>query len=363
MITSERVSELEQGYQRWHQVEGVTFVTHKDASTGIRYATDNDNALYTGMALAAAAYRYAVKPESVANYRAVMNALDGIELLTTVSGIDGVLARWVFPLQDSWERIGYDRVRSVEVDNWWAQHIEAGQLYERGPYAFMTKTTRDQLSGVLFGLTVADALVPMARSAVKPIVHTLALRFAETDWSLKDHEGKTGTSAHKLDAPLKLIVQALHAKTQNRERVKSSCWFKWVWLMTAHYNRKIQSTYSYNLNMMDAHSLLLLQEWHSNLKGVQRWHEKLWKMVKRDNNPHFATLNLVATGRGLSPEAIQNLERRAYDRYRKFFSWSKDPKDWWHEESDKIGPSIDVLLPYWMKEYYEWQITQRELPF
>ena len=236
-VTPDKLKEVEEQYQKFNQVHGVSFV----ALPNWRYASDNDNALYTGMYLGAAAYRYAGAP-TAANQMKVEAALEGIKLLTTVSGTPGVLARWAFPLRNSWELIGYHKIKSLESEtNTFGQRIREGQMYERGEYAFQTKTTKDQISGVLFGLTAAWTFVPRVRPRVKQIVSDLAKRFDDTNWSLKDHEWKTGTSAHKLDSPLKLIVKSLYAATHETGVPVKSWWFRFIWLTTLHYNRHPRS--------------------------------------------------------------------------------------------------------------------------
>jgi hypothetical protein len=354
MITRETVAKVEEEYQQGNQVNGVTFVRHKDKINGeIHYATDNDNALYTGLYLAAASYRYAVEP-SQENVMAVLKALSGIRLLTTVTGTPGVLVRWVFPLEDSYARIGYDSEKSLEhVGNSYGDLIRSGQLNERSGYAFYTKTTRDQIGGVLFGLTAAYELVEAARPLVKKTIGELHARFLETNWSLEDHEGKTGTSAHKLDAPNKLVVKALYRRAHGSGDKPKAWFFRFIWLVTIHYNRWITNTYSFGLNLFDAHSLMLLNKDHKEAKGARTWHNRLWRFVRKDKNPHFEALHLAATGEPISTEAMANLERRGEEPYRKFFSWSRPPKDWWSDGNDvRRGPGIDVLLPYWMNEFY-----------
>jgi hypothetical protein len=353
-LDRDTVARIEAEYQQGNQVNGVTFVRHKDKINGeVHYATDNDNALYTGLYLAAASYRYAVEPSSE-NAQAVLKSLSGVRLLTTVTGTPGVLVRWVFPLENSFERIGYDSEKSLIGTNSYGDLIRSGQLYEKGGYAFYTKTTRDQISGILFGLTAAHELVPAARPMVKLAIANLHARFRETKWSLVDHTGKTGTSAHKLDAPLRLVVKALHRRAHGFGNKPKERFFRWIWLTTMHYNRWITNTYSFGLNLLDAHSLTLLHRDHKESKGVCNWHKRLWRFVRKDDNPHFGALHLAATGEPLSAKSVANLERRSEEPYRKFFAWSKDPADWWDDGSDKrTGPGIDVLLPYWMNEFYK----------
>jgi len=125
MMIHNEVDLFENRYQENHCVDGVSFVAYKNG----RLATDDDNALFTGLYLAAAAFRYASTPHSDDNLNAVCNALDGISLLTSVSGTKGVLVRQAFPLENAWERIGYDPVMSMINGNTFGQRIRDGYLF------------------------------------------------------------------------------------------------------------------------------------------------------------------------------------------------------------------------------------------
>jgi len=346
------MDEIEAEYQARHQVCGISFVTMKDIEP-IRYATDDDNAVFTGMYLAAAAYRYAARGNA-SDLEAARNALGGIYLLTHVSGTPGVLARWAFPLAGSWERIGYDAVKSLESPtNSYGQHIKAGRLYEHEGFAFITKTTRDQLSGVLFGLTAAFTYVPELRSEVSAIISALLNRFRKTNWSLIDHAGRTGTSAHKVDAAQRLVVKALHHACTGKGKPPCSLFLRLMPLTTIHYNRIFTRTFSFSLNAMDAHSLFLLQKFHKEKKGTRRWIKRIHCFMRKDDNPYFDALYLMATGKPMSIDSLTNLERRIQSPYPAFFCWQKDSKDWWGVSDTKQGPQIDAALPYWIIAYQD----------
>jgi len=368
------INNIESRYHRDHSVSGVSFVAYREPP-GNRLATDDDNALYTGLHLAAMSYRHQVfyidrfrrpgqnsRDQSIAF---VHDALDGIELLTTVTGTPGVLVRQVFPLDGAWARIGYDPVASLMGSgNTFGDRIREGRIYHGEfngeDHVFLTKTTKDQISGVLFGLTCAWKFVPEVRWRVKEIVSDLWDRMQVTDYSLVDHRGNThGTSAHKLDAPLRVCLDALYSAAVKPygDRPDSVFFNPCInWIMTLHYNRTIQNTYTYNLNLMIAHSLMLLNPFHDCGSGVRRWRDKLHSMVEHDNNPHF---DLLAGHTQLSPASYNSLKRRINEPYYKGFCWSRDPDEWFGVYSDKIGPGIDAMLPYWMMRYNETMRTAR----
>lgn len=343
-----RVAETEERYIRNHSVDGVSFVAY---DTG-RLATDDDNALFTGLQLGAMSLRALSLGHD--RYDLADDAMSGIELLTRVSGTPGVLVRQAFPLEDSWNRIGYDPIMSLQGDtNTFGHRIREGRVYhgeyQSKEYAFLTKTTKDQITGVLFGLTFAG-MVPSLRERAGRVVVELWERMQETGYSLVDHAGNThGTTAHELDEPLRLLLDALHLEHTGEGDLPSSWFFHpfWNWLMTLHYNRTIQNTYSYNLNLLVANSLSVLN--HKNERGVRDWTRRVYRKVESDSNPHF---DLLANLR-MSPRSRVILERRMNDPYHKGFCWSRDPDEWFDKQSSKIGPGIDVMLPYWMDHYLE----------
>jgi hypothetical protein len=350
------VAEVEERYQRDHQVDGVSFVSFKRLpGVPLHYGTDRDNAIFTGMYLAAASYRYGVT-QSAEDLAAVKSGLEGVYMLTHVSGTPGVLARWVFPLEGAWAKIGYDRIKSAEHEgNLWGDLFKEGQMYERGDYAFHTRTTKDQLCGIVMGLAVAFKVVddPQVQARVAEIVEDLNLRFQETGWSLRDHQDKKGTSASKINAPLRLALEALYYATSEKSLTKpSSMFFKTLPFNTFYYNRSITRTFAFNLRAINAHSLWVLRDFHKDEKGVRSWEKTIWRFMAADDNPHFAALHSSLTGEQMPKGAWENFQRRVGDTYYKFFSWQKDPDEWWPEDRITDGPGLDILLPYWMMRYY-----------
>ena len=204
---------------------------------------------------------------------------------------------------------------------------------------------------MLFGLTAAFTYVPSLRPEVTAIISALLNRFRETDWSLIDHAGRTGTSAHKVDAAQRLVVKALHHACTGDGNPPSSLFIRWIRLTTLHYNRIFTRTFSFSLNAMDAHSLFLLRDFHTEESGALRWIERLHCFMRKDSNPYFDALYLIAKGEPMSVDSLNNLERRIESPYPSFFCWQKDPEDWWSSSRNTQGPQIDAMLPYWMIRY------------
>jgi hypothetical protein len=91
---------------------------------------------------------------------------------------------------------------------------------------------------------------------------------------------------------------------------------------------------------MTAHSLMLLRGHHLEAQGVERWEKTIWRFLASDDNPHFAAMHSAWSGAPISNVAWENLQRRATDDYYKFFSWEKDPEQWWHLPMPTEGPGL-----------------------
>lgn len=159
------------------------------------YGTGGDSALFTGVALATWAWKHAATGESLAQLDA---ALSGVELLINVTGQPGVIARCALPL-DQAAAFGWP----------WA-HREPF-VGEHDGYGYYTRATRDQLTGLVFGLAVAWAEVPAVRPRVADLADQLIARLEADDWHIRDENGANDTGADGVDGILRLGLEALDA--------------------------------------------------------------------------------------------------------------------------------------------------------
>ena len=122
---------------------------YPDGWTITGYRRFADSAIWTGHALAAEAYRFAVtkSPEAMLN---ATRLLHGLTRLIHVSGKPGLLARFAWPAEDS---AMTDNVKREEGDP-----IFTGS-FEGRSYQWLDNVSRDQYSGVMFGLGVAYDLL------------------------------------------------------------------------------------------------------------------------------------------------------------------------------------------------------------
>lgn len=323
-----------------HQVDGIAYTRHDHGL----YWTDDDNALYTGLMLGAMAYRYAADP-SPDKLEAVRMCLRGVSLLTVATGTRGVLVRRAMPSGMS-SRFGLN-YPLTEENYWYSKPLQS-----RSGYTYLLKTTKDQVTGVLFGLSACRKLLAgvdaQIDDSVTTIIRDLYDAISERKWSLRDHNWKThGTSAHKLDAPLRLNLEALAYSIGHIEDKPHQGWFNYVGLMTAHYNTLFQNAYSHGLNAITAHSLELLNDYHMDSSGVEDWLIKIDWSIESEHNPFW---EILLRG-NLTPEAHARLDALADEPYTRFFIWNKYRAEITQRELT-TGPQIDYMVAGYMRNFY-----------
>jgi len=167
--------------------------TSPDYSVIVSYTRCRDSAIWTGHYLAAESFRYAVtgSADALAN---VQGALNGISNLRQVTGTD-VLARCLFPVDSPY-------AADLAAENA-GLGIYQGQLQGQS-YEWVGNTSRDQYSGVIFGLGVAYDMVsdcPSAqssdcahvRNAVRQEVTRLLTNLLANNWAVVMPNGTIST--------------------------------------------------------------------------------------------------------------------------------------------------------------------------
>ena len=364
------VRDLDKLYWKDHQVDGITFCRWMHDSGYYGYDTGADNALATGLYLAAASYRFSMA-RNIPNLNKMLDTLRGIHLLTHITSKPGVLVRLAFPLEDSYKKIGYDRNNQDETNTWTRRRLE-GTLYQNATRFYYTKTTRDQLTGIVYGLAIAwnainakwqitapqAAKVENVRIVIKEIVDDLVSRLKETDWSLEDHTGFVGkTNANKPNTQLRYALLLLQSRINANEkpkqyRMRMKLFFRFVGLHTFYYGLT-RNMYAFNLRYMIAHTLFMLGE----RDGAKSWLYRLSKFTKSEDNPFFVYIE-KASELGVSDERLKRADYQ-YNRlidvggHNSFFAWQKEKEEARENgEYGRYGPNIDIILPHWMKKYY-----------
>ena len=382
MSNADLIKVMDEQYWEDHQVDGITYCRwmHNAKWAPDRsekpnhyygYDTGADNALFTGMYLAAASYRYAITRQSD-DLNKLYDTLMGIHLLTHITPIPGVLVRLAFPLKDSYRKIGYDEDNLDEGNTWTRRRLE-GSIYQSETHFYYTKTTRDQLTGIVYGLTVAWKVINDGAQQITAsqkeklheiriniinIVNDLTNRLKSENWSLKDNTGYIGkTNAHKPNTQLRYALLLLHASVNGQRnpkeyKLKMKLFFKFIRLHTFYYGLT-RNMYAFNLRYMIAYTLYNLEE----KDGAKKWMKRLSKFTKNKDNPCFmftemATELGVTSGR--HTKANQEFDKHIESGgHNSFFEWQKEKgKARRNGEYDRYGPNIDIILPYWLRKYY-----------
>ena len=139
----------------------------------VGYSRAGDSAIWTGHYLAAESFRYGVtgSPEALNNTR---GALEGIRRLLDVTGTD-LLARAIIP---------FDSPFAKPILREEAHHgIFTGTLGSRN-YHWIGNTSRDQYSGVFFGLSVAYEKLddPHLRRTIRNLVTRMLNFLLQNHW-------------------------------------------------------------------------------------------------------------------------------------------------------------------------------------
>ena len=147
-----------------------------DSDQVIGYTRCGDSALWSAFNLAAESFRYNVtrSQDSLSNVR---YALQGLQGLVEVTGRRNLLARCAVPVDSPYA----EGIASEEKDN----GVYEGSIDSRR-YYWIGNTSRDQYSGVFFGLSVAHDFVddPEVKAIAAALITQLLQELLERDWIL-----------------------------------------------------------------------------------------------------------------------------------------------------------------------------------
>ena len=326
----DRADWIEDNYQAFHSVNGIIWkgvfadAAHEHPSL---YGTGGDSALFTGFYLAAAVYRFLVTRDD-ADLDTVFGTVRGLHILTHASGVPGVIARCAFPA---------DRPGQWRYPDAWRSRIETGLVYEspddvadmENPancypaFVFYTRATRDQLTGILFGLGVALALldpedyagtghqfscVTLIRDAVRRIACALWNRLEQKCFIIMDHRNRTGSTAVLVDGLLKVQLLAVYRAALGGEecaRIEElylqefrAAFFLNDGNVDALFNRSslTGSYYAYNLRLARSFTVSLLESDGGRRATAARYMTKhVWRYVGDHRNSHFNMLYAAAS--------------------------------------------------------------------
>ncbi len=345
-------------------------------NTIVGYTRCGDSALWTGFYLAAESFRYSVthSADALANAR---RTLAGLQSLVDVTG-NNVLARCLLN-DDSPYAAG---IQSEEAHN--------GIYHTAPPNFWVGNTSRDEYSGVIFGLGAAYDLVDDSamKSSIVPLVTRLVQFLKDHAWTLVLPDGSVSTTfADRPDQQLAFLQLARHV---NPGQFSTAYDVQRVLLGTAviapiSFDTLSDSSYfKFNLDTINLYTLIHLesssfQDVYGKAYDILRNHTKghgnaFFNMIDRavdgPNDARDAETRMLLDQWLLRPRrdvSVDNHGKYATcgdpgtacnpipvpDRVTTDFLWQRSPFQMAGGGSGVIeSAGIDYILPYWMARYY-----------
>jgi hypothetical protein len=348
-----------------------------DSEQIVSYTHCGDSAIWTGHYLAAEAFRYSVtrSGDALNNVKA---ALSGIAAMLNVTGTN-LLARCLIPMNSPYAQA----ITQEEAHNGIFQNTQFG-------YYWIGNTSRDQYSGVFFGLEVAYDLVddPEVRARIASLT-TLLLDFLRGhNWSVRMPNGSISTTfIGRADQQLSLLQVGRHVNAARFSRTYDLYRFFFSPLVIVPISFEVldnNSYFKFNLDSINLFNLIRLES--SSFKGIYRQaYDILRRHTDNHKNAFFNMIDRALSGPNdardadtrelldewlLRPRRDQAIDLRGVypacgspdqacvpvpivDRPRTDFLWQRNPFLLVGQGSGTIETAgIDYILPYWMGRYY-----------
>ena len=348
-----------------------------DSEQIVGYTHCGDSAIWTGHYLAAESFRYNVtrSPEALDNVRI---ALGGIESLLDVTGTN-LLSRCLIRMSSPYAQA----IINEEASHGVYQNIQFGWYWIGG-------TSRDQYSGVFFGLGVAYDFVddPQVRARIASLT-TLLLDFLRGhNWSVTMPNGSISTTfVGRADQQLSLLQVGRHVNPARFSTTYDLYRLFFSPLVIAPISLEVldnNSYFKFNLDSINLFNLIRLES--SSFNGIYRQaYEILRRHTDDQKNAFFNVIDRVLSGHNdardadtremleewlLRPRRDVPVDLRGVypscgstdmacvpvpivDRPRTDFLWQRNPFLLVGQGSGTIERAgIDYILPYWMGRYY-----------
>jgi uncharacterized protein (TIGR03437 family) len=348
---------------------------NSQGDTIVSYTRCGDSALWTGFTLAAESFRYKVTHSADALAFA-QHALAGIQSLVDVTG-NSVLARCVLPETSPYAAA----IQSEEAANG-IHHNGSGMFW-------VGNTSRDEYSGVLFGLGVAYDLIddPSTRSSVATLITRLVQFLQDHAWNVVLPDGTiSSTFLDRPDQQLAFLELAAHVNPGQFSSAYATARVTLSALSALPIGIDVLSDSSYfkfNLDTINLYTLI-----HLNGTPASGFYATDYNVLRRhtDNqgNGFFNMIDAALNG----PNAARDAETRMLldqwlqrprrdvsvddtgkypacgnqacqpipvpDRPTTDFLWQRSPYQLANTGGGGVieGAGLDYILPYWMARYY-----------
>jgi len=346
------------------------------------YARGGDSAIWTGHYLAAEAFRHRVTsaPEALENVR---SALAGIRLLVDVTG-NNLLARCLIPTNSPYA----DKVIEEEKRHGVYRRVLNGQ-----EYYWFGNTSRDQYSGVFFGLGVAYDMVEdaQARAEISDLATRLLDFLVARNWFVVMPDGSISvTFTGHPDQRLSFLQVGRRVNPGRFGALYTDHRFQYSASVIVPISFDVlndhTSYFKFNLDTINLYNLIRLESDAFYRDRYLRAYDVLRRTTDDHGNAHFDTIDRALRGPSSGRDAATRelldqwlrLPRRdnfldwrgdtrypacaedkacqpipVTDRIRTDFLWQRSPFLLFGGGTGKIETAgIDYILPYWMARYY-----------
>src|SRR5262249_10848541 len=248
-----------------------------DSDQIVGYTRCGDSAIWTGHYLAAEAFRYSVTRSSDA-LRNVGIAVGGITSLLNVTGTN-LLARCYIPMYSPY----IQGIIQAEAHNGVFLNKQAGQT----GFYWIGNTSRDQYSGVFFGLGVAYDLVPDPKvHAAIVSVTTLLLNFLRGhNWSVTMPNGSISTTfVGRADQQLSFLQVGRHINSSQFSTTYDLYRILYSPLVIAPISVEVldnNSYFKFNLDTINLFNLIRLES--SSFGAIYR---QAYDILRRHTDDH-----------------------------------------------------------------------------
>jgi hypothetical protein len=299
------------------------------------WAGDEDSAIWTGHYLAAESFRYAAGDQAA--LAKVQAALAGIERLFWVTGDTavaggkrvsvgaptGMLARTAAPLlargsdqPDYPKPLGQRKCYYERPEGGWSAGKGTYPTLAKVPASLRDSATRvgriwrgwgcgddmpvskDQYSGVFYGLAMAHTLVPAVQLRVKKLVNDALDYFVKNGWNVRLPPNERIETTFLGDFPKQLAFLRLGA-TVDRAKweqkyldVAPAAAHAWIpiWFSAAD---PVLQYYKFNLSHSALATALVLETDPTIRAGYTYAHSIMWRAVRHHRNAYFSLLRLL----------------------------------------------------------------------
>jgi len=295
-----------------------------------------DSAIWTGVYLASQCFRYesTLDPGERADAHAqILWALDSVDRLFNVTGT-GLLTRFAFNSEDPYFRQLKFTQTATSDQGWAASPSMPGWIWMQG-------TSRDQYTGIFFGLGVCNQIMPDAQ-----IHQRTADRIASTVEFLAQHGWKIPVPASSgiitsdkipLEAQVAwLDLEALsqgHSLPAFATAMSEEKGDLLEWMEPSSYNNMMEY-YGWNLGYLRYYTLLAFDSDRGDHKYLRRLFDvKVWDETWSHENSMFTFMKLGAIGRESSrddtalEQAKESLWELAFKNRRDFKVVNSTRKD------------------------------------